>query len=210
MRRKHLPQNLFKFSLPGFSLIEIALVLIVIGVLAGAIFKGQDVLEAARIRAVLNEIDRIRLATALYQDTFGQWPGNDPLAKERFGGDVTNGQGNGVISGDEANQFWIHLARAGHLSDSSAPPSRLGGNFTVEGDLILRKNFLVLSGPENSGLLTPKQAASLKTKAGENNPSFGLLHVTEGAGTAPGNCVNEGVFNLATKAPTCILKVELH
>jgi prepilin-type N-terminal cleavage/methylation domain-containing protein len=205
MRHKHLPQNL-----PGFSLIEIALVLIVVGVLAGAIFKGQDILEAAKIRATLNEIDRIRTATALYQDTFGQWPGNDPLATSRFGASVTNGQGNGVISGDETNQFWLHLAKAGHLSDDIAPSSRLGGRFTVEGDFTSKKNFLVLSGPENSGLLTPKQAASLKTKAGGNNPSSGLLHVTEGVGEPSKSCVNEGVFNLSTKTPTCILKVELH
>lgn len=205
MKRKHLPQDL-----PGFSLIEIALVLIAIGVLAGAIFKGQDILEAAKIRAALNEIDRIRIATALYRDTFGQWPGNDSLAKSRFGADVANGQGNGIISGDEISQFWVHLAKAGHLSDNVAPSSRLGGTFTIEGDRTLSKNFLVLSGPENSGLLTPKQAASLKAKAGENNPSGGLLHITEGAGASPQSCINEGVFNLATKTPACILKVELH
>lgn len=205
MRRKHFPQNL-----PGFSLIEIALVLIVIGVITGAIFKGQDILEAAKVRSVLNEIERIRTATALYVDTFAQWPGNDSLAKTRFGSDVNNGQGNGIISEDEANQFWIHLAKAGHLSDGVAPSSRLGGKFSIEGDLISRKNFLVLSGPENSGLLTPKQAASLKAKAGESNASTGLLHFTEGVGAASKSCVNEDVFNLATKTPACILKVELH
>lgn len=205
MRYKHLPKHL-----PGFSLIELALVLIVVGILAGALFKGQDILEAAKIRATLNEIDRIRTAAALYHDTSGQWPGNDPNARDRFGQDVNNGQGNGVISGDETRQFWVHLAKAGHLSDEIAPSSKLGGKFTVEGDLTSRKNFLVLSGPENSGLLTPKQAAALKTKAGESDPSAGLLHITEGVGAPPNSCINGGVFNLATKAPTCILKVELY
>ena len=205
MKYKHLPKHL-----PGFSLIELALVLIVVGILAGALFKGQDILEAAKIRAVLNEVDRIRTATSLYHDSFGQWPGNDPNAKDRFGQDVNNGQGNGVISGDETRQFWIHLAKAGHLSDKVAPPSKLGGKFTAEGDLISKKNFLVLSGPENSGVLTPKQAAALKTKAGESDPSAGLLYITEGVGASPNSCINGGVFNLATKTPTCILKVELH
>ncbi len=206
MKYKHLPKHL-----PGFSLIELALVLIVVGILAGALFKGQDILEAAKIRATLNEIDRIRTAATLYHDAFGQWPGNDPNAKDRFGQDVNNGQGNGLISGDETSQFWVHLAKAGHLYDGIAPSSKLGGKFTAEGDRILRKNFLVLSGPENSGVLTPKQAAALKTKAGESgDPSAGLLHITEGVGADPGSCIKEGNFNLATKAPTCILKVELH
>jgi len=197
-------------DLPGFSLIEIALVLIVIGILAGAIFKGQDVLEAAKIRSVLNDIDRIRTASSLYHDTFGQWPGNDSNAKGRFGSDVINGQGNGLISKEEANQFWIHLAKADHLSEGQAPSSKLGGLFTVEGDLALKKNFLVLSGPEKSGILTPKQAAALKAKAGERDPSTGLMQIIEGVGAASGTCIHEGSFQLATKSPTCIVRVELH
>src|SRR5205809_21490 len=98
-------------KLPGFSLIELALVLIVIGVLMGAVFKGLDVLESAKIRSVLNDIQRLRTVAVLYHDTFGQWPGNDTLAKDRFGDGVKNGQGNGVISAHEANQFWVHLAK---------------------------------------------------------------------------------------------------
>src|SRR5208282_50389 len=93
-------------ELPGFSLIELALVLIVIGILAGAIFKGQDVMEAAKTRSVLNDVDRIRTAAVLYHDTFGQWPGNDSSAVARFGNDVINGHGTGLISGEEAPQFW--------------------------------------------------------------------------------------------------------
>jgi prepilin-type N-terminal cleavage/methylation domain-containing protein len=197
-------------NLPGFSLIELALVLIVIGILAGAIFKGQDIVEAAKIRAVLNEIDRIRTATSLYHDTFGQLPGNDPLARARFGESVNNGQGNGIITGDEASQFWIHLAKADHLPEASPPSSKLGGQFSVEGNLQERKNFLILSLPEKAGLLTPKQAATLKAKAGENGPSIGQIRVTEGTGAANGSCIREGAFNLATNTPACILRVELH
>ncbi len=204
MKRKQLPKHL-----PGFSLIELALVLIVIGILAGAIFKGQDILEAAKIRSVLNDINRIRTATALYHDTFGQWPGNDSQASARFGEGVSNGQGNGTISGDEASQFWIHLGKAEHLPGTVAPTSKLGGAFTVEGDRATHKNFLVLSGPEKSGLLTPKQAADLKAKAGDGAPSTGQIRITEGTDAAPRSCVNEGVFQLATKTPACILRVEL-
>lgn len=205
MKRKRVPNDL-----PGFSLIELALVLIVIGVLAGAIFKGKDVLEAAKIHAVLNDINRIRTAAALYHDTFGQWPGNDSQARARFGEGVNNGQGDGVILGREASQFWIHLAKAEHLSEMVAPSSRLGGKFSVEGDPATRKNFLILSGPEQSGLLTPQQAATLKAKAGESDPSTGQVHVTEGTGAPAGSCINEGTFHLATKTSVCILKVELH
>lgn len=206
---KDLTTNLPR-HLPGFSLIELALVLIVIGILAGAIFKGQDVLAAAKIRSVLTEIDRIRTAANLYHDTFGQWPGNDSLARTRFGEGVANGQGNGIISGAEVPQFWIHLAKAEHLSDTTPPASKLGGNFSVEGETLTKKNLLVLSQSERSGVLTPQQAATLKVKAGENDPSTGQIHVTEGTGSAAGSCIRDGTYNLAIKTPTCILKIELH
>lgn len=111
----------------GFSLIEMALVLIIIGILAGAVFKGQDLLYAAKIRSALNEIDRIRTAATLYHDTYGQWPGNDSSAVMRFGGNVINGRGNGIITGAETTQFWVHLAKAEHLSEATPPSSRLGG-----------------------------------------------------------------------------------
>jgi prepilin-type N-terminal cleavage/methylation domain-containing protein len=197
-------------SIPGFSLIELALVLIVIGILAGAVFKGRDVLEAAKMRSVLSEIERIRTAYVLYHDTFGQWPGNDAFARARFGDSVANGLGNGFISADESAQVWVHLAKAESLPQATAPSSKLGGQFSIEGDPTTRKNMLILSGPEKSGLLTPKQAASLKSKAGESDPSHGQIHVLEGVGVVGGACVREGAYNLSTKVPACILKVELN
>lgn len=198
------------YQIPGFSLIELALVLIIIGVLAGAIFKGQDILAAAKIRSVLSEIDRIRTAATLYHDAYGQWPGNDSMARSRFGDDVINGQGNGIISGAESHQFWVHLAKAEHLPDATPPTSKLGGQFSIEGDGASRKNYLVLSQPERAGALTPRQAAAVKSKAGENDPRRGQIQVIEGAGVAPGSCIRDGTYNLATTEASCILRVELH
>lgn len=196
--------------LPGFSLIELALVLIVIGILAGAVFKGQDILEAAKIRSVLTDIDRIRTAAALYHDTFGQWPGNDSLAKTRFGDGVNNGRGSGILSTDEAPQFWVHLAKAGHFSGGIPPSSKIGGNFTVEGDPATSKNILVLSGSGKSALLTPRQAALLKSKAEDGGPLSGQIQVIEGKGVTQGQCVQGETLNLQTKGAACILRVELH
>lgn len=197
-------------KIPGFSLIELALVLIIIGILAGAVFKGREVLEAAKIRSVLSQIDRIQTSATLYHDLYGQWPGNDARAQIRFGDQVSNGLGNGLISSEESPQFWVHLAKAQYLPDLEAPSSKMGGHFSVLGNQKTRKNELILSGPEKSGCLTPQQAASLKAKAGESDPLSGQIHVSEGSGEAPGTCVKDGTYNLASKAPTCILRVELN
>jgi hypothetical protein len=195
--------------LPAFSLIELALVLIIIGVLAGAVFKGQDVLEAAKIRSVLNDIDRIRSSAALYRDTYGQWPGNDSQAKARFGADAVNGSGNGLINGEESHQFWVHLGKAGHSFAGTAPSSKLGGRFEVEGDMATRQNILILASHDKSGVLTPKQASVLKAKVEEQDPGTGQIIVAEGANAALGSCVRESKLNLTNNTPSCILRVEL-
>lgn len=195
---------------PAFSLIELALVLIVVGILMGAIFKGQDVVEGAKMRSVLTDIERIRTASMLYHDTFGQWPGNDSLAKTRFGDDVINGHGTGVISKEEGHQFWIHLAKAEYMPQATAPSSKMGGIFTVEGEASQGKNFLILSASQKGGLFTPKQAANLKAKAGESDPTLGMLLFSEGTNVSPGSCLKNGLLFLEAKTPTCILKVPLH
>jgi prepilin-type N-terminal cleavage/methylation domain-containing protein len=196
-------------KLPGFSLIELTLVLIVIGILTGAVFKGLELLDSAKVRATLNQIHRLRTVAVLYRETYGQWPGNDREAQNRFGDGVQNGQGNGVISSKEASQFWVHLAKAGYLSEENAPSSKLGGKFMVEGKEDAHQNVLILAGEDKTGLLTPKQAAALKAAAEDGGPSTGQVQVTEGQGNKSGSCVRGEVFNLETKTPACILVVAL-
>jgi prepilin-type N-terminal cleavage/methylation domain-containing protein len=196
-------------KLPGFSLIELTLVLIIMGILTGAVFKGLELLDSAKIRATLNEIHRLRTVAILYRETYGQWPGNDREAQNRFGEGVQNGQGDGVISPNEAPQFWVHLAKAGYLSEENAPSSKLGGKFIVEGNQDTHQNFLLLAGKDKAGLLTPKQAAALKAAAEDGGPSTGQVQVMEGQGNKGGSCVRGEVFNLETKTPACILVVAL-
>jgi hypothetical protein len=80
----------------------------------------------------------------------------------------------------------------------------------VEGRQDIHQNVLILAGENKSGLLTPKQAATLKAAAEDGSPSSGKIQVTEGQGNKAGSCVRNGVFNLETKTPACILVVTLN
>ncbi|MFX5476849.1 hypothetical protein ABTD55_23280, partial [Acinetobacter baumannii] len=80
---------------------------IIIGLIAGAVLKGQDLLETAKMRSVLSDISRYRLAVYLYQETYGALPGNDKNASTRFK-DVLDGTGSGKLESDqEKQQFWV-------------------------------------------------------------------------------------------------------
>ena len=202
-------------ALPGFTLIELAIVLMVMGIIAGAVFKGQDLLETAKIRAVLTDLNRFQTATMHYHETFGTLPGDDPRATDHFGSDVSNGNGDGLIRDAEAKAFWIHLSKAGYLTTDKAPSSKFGGRYSVVSNPTEKMpgNWLQLgkeSGDKaNGGLFTPRQAQLLKNKADEGgssiSPSEGSLRVMEGEGISPGQCVQGDHLNLSVSSPVCII-----
>lgn len=192
------------------------MVLMIIGIIAGAVFKGQDLLESAKVRATLSDFNRYKMAVMFYQETYGALPGDDSEAQSRFGTDVSNGNGNGLIQGNEAAYFWVHLFKAGQVSSDKSPASKLGGKFSVVSDPTsqMSGNWLML-GKENGenadgALLTPKQAQMLKIKGDEGNtkPDEGVFRVTEGKGVSSGQCLRDHQFNLSNSAPACIILLQ--
>ncbi|MDH5484761.1 MAG: prepilin-type N-terminal cleavage/methylation domain-containing protein [Gammaproteobacteria bacterium] len=133
----------------GFTLIEIAIVLVIIGLLLGGVLKGQEMINNSKVRNTNNSMDGIAAAIYSYQDRYNALPGDDPNALGRWGGLVVDGDGNGVIDGaydsidgsaDESAMLWEHLRQAGLITgaptaDNTAiiPPTHaLGGVFGVE------------------------------------------------------------------------------
>ena len=108
----------------GFTLVEIAIVLVIIGLLLGGILKGQEMIVQARIKNVIADFSGVSAAYHGYQDRYRAVPGDDPGAT-RWGLTPPVGTaGNGVVSGaynsqvatDESRLWWDHLRRAGFVS----------------------------------------------------------------------------------------------
>jgi prepilin-type N-terminal cleavage/methylation domain-containing protein len=118
----------------GFTLIEIAIVLVIIGLLLGGILKGQELITSARVRNLISQQDGIKAGFYGFQDRYRAFPGDYLLADRNLGGTGTisigNGDGriqkgavpvtrDGVTSvTDEDNLVWEHLTRAGFLNGS--------------------------------------------------------------------------------------------
>src|SRR5262245_58264596 len=115
-----------KKSQKGFTLVEIAIVLVIIGLLLGGILKGQEMITQAKIKNVIADITGVSAAMYGYQDRYRALPGDDRSAPGRWAGlpAVAANNGNGVIEGvynsgtatDESRLFWDHLRRAGFIS----------------------------------------------------------------------------------------------
>jgi prepilin-type N-terminal cleavage/methylation domain-containing protein len=138
----------------GFTLIEIAIVLVIIGLLLGGVLQGQQLIENSRVKSATNSFNGIAAATFSYQDRYGRLPGDDPEAFDDRGSSWTRmagGDGNGVIddamapfapaSGSETAYFFQDLRSAGFISGDPAddgvnalPANPFGGLITVMTD----------------------------------------------------------------------------
>jgi prepilin-type N-terminal cleavage/methylation domain-containing protein len=134
----------------GFTLVEIAIVLVIIGLLLGGILKGQEMITQAKIKNVIADFSGVSAAYHGYQDRYRAIPGDDPNAATRWAvaPAAFSGSGNGVVEGTynvacpsplvaaspESCDFWDHLRRAGFVSGSGGqqPFNALTGMIGVQ------------------------------------------------------------------------------
>lgn len=140
----------------GFTLVEIAIVLVIIGLLLGGVLKGQELINSAKVKNLATDFRNIPLFIYGYQDKFKRLPGDDPDAVIHLGANATKATtpanlklGNGVIEGswtDEAltNEnvlFWQHIRLAGltngstdfsTLAKASLPVNAEGGHIGLQ------------------------------------------------------------------------------
>ncbi len=106
----------------GFTLIELAIVLVIIGLILGSILKGQEMIKNAKMKRIKSDVDGIVAATYSYQDRYNYLPGDDPTDRTAappagFGATgCAGGNGNGLFEGNERTCFWQELAGAGFMS----------------------------------------------------------------------------------------------
>jgi prepilin-type N-terminal cleavage/methylation domain-containing protein len=126
----------------GFTLVEIAIVLVIIGLLLGGVLKGQELINSAKVKNFAGDIRNISTFIYAYQDRFRALPGDDPRANTNFTGGTlattpAGSIGNARINGnwdsttitDETVLFWQHVRLAGLASGSSAlPPAATPGD----------------------------------------------------------------------------------
>jgi prepilin-type N-terminal cleavage/methylation domain-containing protein len=179
-------------KIPGFTLIEVSVVIAIFGVIASAIFKGIGVLESAKIHATKQDFEKYRYAIMSYQDQFQALPGDDAKASEKF--DMPNGNGNGMIDSSDIPLVWEGLYYAKLISEKTAPSSRFGGQFNVvyQPESDMPGHWLCLSGKDGEGVLTPSQAKKLQ----------GDIIIKDGKNQT--GCIQGQVVNLKNTNPVCV------
>ncbi len=135
----------------GFSLVELSIVLVILGLLTGGILGGQALIRAAELRAVSTEYSRWVTATQTFRDKYFALPGDMTnatafwgIAAGSTGNDATcrntvqtglatcNGDGDGQLHHSEYDPylFWKHLTNAGLIEGSFSGTYAAAGGFS--------------------------------------------------------------------------------
>lgn len=170
----------------GFTLVELSIVLVIIGLLIGGVLKGQSMIENAKIKKVASDMDSLVAATYSYQDKFNALPGDDLQAVAR--GASAAGNGNGLFVAAEGPGFYSNLIRQGFVSGTvsaveatAAKPTPYGSFYQVRNG-ISRDATILGNRIETAAAIIPDDVAlALDTKYDDGVANTGDFQTDAGA-----------------------------
>lgn len=194
----------------GFTLVEIAIVLVIIGLLLGGILKGQELINSAKVKNLANDFRVIPTYIYAYQDKFKALPGDDCLAGTHVGAPavdlavpcpapagngVINGNWNSTIATDESFLFWQHVRLANVAAGptittdaSYIPINAVGGKLGISSATSTTTQIAGMKGTYqicSAGILG-KFVKQLDIQMDDGNTAGGSMQATAEPAGAPG------------------------
>ncbi|MCB2009776.1 MAG: prepilin-type N-terminal cleavage/methylation domain-containing protein [Geminicoccaceae bacterium] len=152
----------------GFTLVELSIVLVIIGLIIGGVLKGQEMIESARVKSTMSQVESYRAAHNTFYDKYRAMPGDYSDGQAALGtpvgitwttpacdGAANQCDGNGQLSGSgvttETLLYWQHMAAADLITGielaaapvpdhgRGLPSAPVGGGFSVAFMNVLNK-----------------------------------------------------------------------
>ena len=204
----------------GFTLVEIAIVLVIIGLLLGGILKGQEMITQAKIKNLISDFSGVSVAYHGYLDRYRKIPGDDGDANARWtlgiAAPAAGSFNDGIISGGyatttanaESRLFWLHLRRAGFVSgtDQEQPFNAVAGRLGIQTGDAASPPAATLGGFASiiicSANIPDKMAIAVDTQMDDGLSNNGAVRALSQAATGPNPAIGAGAAAAAAYAET--------
>ena len=197
----------------GFTLIEIAIVLVIIGLLLGGVLKGQELINSSRVKSLATDFRNIPVYIYGYQDKYRALPGDDANAVTHVSGTAassgTTALNSGVINGnwdtptvtEESQLFWQHIRLAGLATGATTgsdylPTNSVGGRIGISSSspvLGLSSSYVICSDGVQG-----KFARQLDTQMDDGNTDTGAMRSIPQVARSSGTALTAAVSAVAT------------
>ncbi|MDR1423041.1 MAG: type II secretion system GspH family protein [Azoarcus sp.] len=188
----------------GFTLVEIAIVLVIIGLLLSGVLKGQELINSAKVKSLAQDFRTVPAFIYAYQDKFRALPGDDSRAVSHLcaaaPGCTAAGNANGAIdgtwdssaAGDESTLFWQHIRLANLASGPTQitaagflPVNSEGGRIGIQSAGTTPPFGVPGSYAMCSAGIAGKFVRQLDTTFDDGNPETGTMRAGTSATGAP-------------------------
>jgi len=202
----------------GFTLVEMSIVIVIIGLLVAGILVGRDMVKSAELNSTVSKAMQYSNIAQLFRDKYNAFPGDMFDAEDKFGAGLTdNGNGNGRIEGvSEIGQAWVHLSLSGLIKDEFDGSSTFTGPIVSGGNVpsaSMNKAVFLLTSELDDGtstvphiglgkisgtvanfgaFISPARAYVVDKKIDDGKPATGDVH-SENGSSATGTCVTINV-----------------
>lgn len=216
----------------GISLIEVAIVIVILGLLVSGVIMAQSLIASARVRSMTRELGNMQGAVSTFVDKFRAYPGDMANFRTYYTAEPNTVDGNGdakveflVASGagtnaNEGNLAWRHLQLAGLVEGSyssaaqpnatiTSVPNLKGANdgvgIGINYDTELGNHFVV-GLIDNSGINDSNAFDPVTAQTLDSKADDGLP-ATGNMRSNSGACVSGSAYNLTSEAQVCYLRL---